>query len=167
MKIDCTKNCKMTKEMRSSHHCGGWAEIKEGKINYSCQSSLSIASELEKNFLSCQIYDNELFESCKICELKCKKNENKNIKVSEKEMQDLKILIDELRPSMVMYGVSEKTIDKISKEYRSNKDSNVKNALNAAKISNEALKLIQKGKPIDLAYLTIISSKLLKKIKGD
>ena len=61
---------------------------------------------------------------------------------------------------------SEKTIEKISKEYRNNKDQKVKSALDAAKLSNEALKLIQKGKMIELSYLTIVSSRLIKKIKG-
>jgi len=166
MKIDCTKNCKMTKEMRSSHHCGGWAEFKDGIFIYSCQVNIASASEQEKNFLNCQLYDNEIYEACKTCPLKCKKNENPDLKASLKESQELKMLIEELRPSMITYGVSEKTIEKISKEYRNNKDQKVKSALDAAKLSNEALKLIQKGKMIDLAYLTIVSSRLIKKIKG-
>jgi len=164
MKIDCSNNCKMTAEMRASKHCKKEAEVIDGKIIYSCQASITSASELDKNFLNCQLWDNKIFEACKTCELKCKNNSNPSLSISIEEERELKALIDGLRSSMVLYGVNDKTIDKISKEYKKNKDYRVKYALDAAKISNNSIKLMQKGKPIDIAYLTIVSSRLLKKI---
>lgn len=167
MKFDCSKNCKMTKEMRSSPHCQSYAEVVDGKVIFSCEKNVLKASELEQNFLKCQLWDNQILEACKICELKCKKNSNPGLKVSLEESRELKALIEGLRPSMVLYGVNDKTIEKISKEYKKSKDDRVKYALEAAKLSNNSLKLMQKGKPIDIAYLTIVSSKLLKKIKKE
>ena len=78
---------------------------------------------------------------------------------------ELKALLDSLKSSMVLYGVDSKTIETISNDYKKNKNEDTKNALDAAKISNESIKLIQKGKHVDIAYLSIASSKLLKKIK--
>jgi len=167
MKFDCSKNCKMTKEIRSSHYCESSAEVIEGKVIYSCERNIIKASEPEQNFLKCQLWDNQILEACKTCELKCKKNSNPELKISLEESRELKALIEGLRPSMVLYGVNDKTIEKISKEYKKTKDDRVKYALEAAKLSNNSLKLVQKGKPIDIAYLTIVSSRLLKKIKKE
>jgi len=155
----------MTKEMRSSPHCESSAEFIDGKVVFSCEKNLLNASELEQNFLKCQLWDNQILEACNTCELKCKKNNNPALKISLEESRELRALIDSLRPSMVLYGVNDKTIEKISKEYKKTKDDRVKHALEAAKLSSNSMKLIQKGKPIDIAYLTIASSRLLKKIK--
>jgi len=155
----------MTQEMRASEHCKSEAEVIDGKVVYSCEQSLLKASELERNFLSCQLWDNQIFEACRSCEIKCKKNTNPNLHISLEESRELKALIESLKPSMVLYGVNEKTIDKISKEYKKTKDEKVKYALEAAKISNDSIKLMQKGRTIDIAYLTLLSSRILKKIK--
>lgn len=165
MKFDCSKNCKMTKEMRSSSYCNGTAEVVDGAVIYSCEKNILKASEPEQNFLKCNLWDNQILEACKTCELKCKKNCNPKLKATIEESRELKALIDGLRPSMVLYGVNDKTIEKISKEYKKTKDDRVKHALEAAKLSNNSIKLMQKGKPIDIAYLSIVSSRLLKKIK--
>lgn len=157
----------MTKEMRSSSYCESSAEVIDGKVVYSCEKNTLKASESEQNFLKCQLWDNQILEACKTCELKCKKNSNPQLKISLEESRELKALIESLRPSMVLYGVNDRTIEKISKEYKKSKDDRVKYALDAVKLSNNSLKLLQKGKPIDIAYLTIASSRLLKKIKKD
>lgn len=167
MKFDCSKNCKMTKEMQSSRYCSKSAEVIDGAVVFSCQKNIISASETEKNLLNCNLWDNELFESCKTCELKCKKNSNPKLQVSIEESRELKALIDGLRPSMVLYGVDDKTIEKISKEYKKTKDERVRYALDAAKLSNNSIKLMQQGKPIDIAYLSIVSSRLLKKVKNN
>lgn len=167
MKFDCTKNCKMTKEMRSSSYCDGFAEVIDGNVVFSCQRNMLKASEPEQNFLKCNLWDNQILEACKTCELKCKKNSNPKLQISLEESRELKSLIEGLRPSMVLYGVNDKTIEKISKEYKKNKDERVKFALEAAKLSSNSMKLMQKGKPIDIAYLSIVSSRLLKKIKKE
>lgn len=155
----------MTKELRASKFCDSSAEVIDGKVFYSCEKNLLAASELEQNYLKCQLWDNQIFDACKTCELKCKNNINPEQKVSEEQSKELKALIDSLRPSMVLYGVNDKTVEKITKEYKKTKDERVKYALEAAKLSNESIKLMQKGKPIDIAYLSIVSSRLLKKIK--
>jgi len=165
MKFDCSKNCKMTKEMRSSSYCESIAEVVDGVVLYSCEKNILKASEPEQNFLKCQLWDNQILEACKTCELKCKKNSNPELKISLEESRELKYLIEGLRPSMVLYGVNDKTIEKISKEYKKTKDERVNYALEAAKLSNSSIKLMQKGKTIDIAYLAIVSSRLLKKIK--
>lgn len=165
MKIDCTKNCKKTKEMRSSKFCQGWAELADGKINYSCESELLKESESIQNFLKCQLWDNDIKEACNSCQLRCKNNKNPELMISLKASMELKALLDSLKSSMVLYGVDSKTIETISNDYKKNKNEDTKNALDAAKISNESIKLIQKGKHVDIAYLSIASSKLLKKIK--
>ena len=165
MKFDCSKKCKMPAEMRASKYCESSAEVVDGKILFSCEVNIKNASEPEQNFLKCHLWDNQLYDSCNTCELKCKKNKNPKLEISLEETRELKALIDELRPSMVLYGVNDKTIEKISKEYKKNNDSRVKYALEAAKLSNESMKLIQKGKSIDISMLSIMASSLLKKIK--
>jgi len=155
----------MTKEMRSSSYCESIAEVVDGVVLYSCEKNILKASEPEGNFLKCQLWDNQILEACKTCELKCKKNSNPELKISLEESRELKYLIEGLRPSMVLYGVNDKTIEKISKEYKKTKDERVNYALEAAKLSNSSIKLMQKGKTIDIAYLAIVSSRLLKKIK--
>lgn len=155
----------MTKEMRSSSYCESIAEVVDRVVIYSCEKNILKASEPEQNFLKCQLWDNQILEACKTCELKCKKNSNPELKISLEESRELKYLIEGLRPSMVLYGVNDKTIEKISKEYKKTKDERVNYALEAAKLSNSSIKLMQKGKTIDIAYLAIVSSRLLKKIK--
>jgi len=141
MKIDCTKNCN------------------------SCEAGLQQESESIQNLLRCQLWDNDLKEACNSCQLRCKNNKNPELMISLKTSMELKVLLDGLKSSMVLYGVDSKTIETISKEYKKNKNEDTKNAIDAAKISNESIKLIQKGKHVDIAYLSIASSKLLKKIK--
>lgn len=165
MKFDCSKNCKMTAEMRGSKHCQSFAEIIDGRPIFSCEKSLELATEPEKNLLRCQLWDNQIFDACKGCELSCKNNSNPNLQASIDQTRELRSLIESLKPSMVLYGVNDKTIENISKEYKNNKDERVKHALEAAKLSNESMKLLQKGKAIDVAFLSILSSRLIKKIK--
>ncbi len=155
----------MTKEMRSSKLCQGWAELADGKLIYSCEAGLQQESESIQNLLRCQLWDNDLKEACNSCQLRCKNNKNPELMISLKTSMELKVLLDGLKSSMVLYGVDSKTIETISKEYKKNKNEDTKNAIDAAKISNESIKLIQKGKHVDIAYLSIASSKLLKKIK--
>jgi len=165
MKIDCTKNCKKTKEMRFSKFCGQTAELVDGKIIYSCDIAYASESETVKNLLDCQLWDNDLKDSCNTCPLRCINNKNPELMISVKASMELKALLDSLKGSMVLYGVDQKTIESISSDYKKNKDTNTKNAIDAAKLSNESIKLIQKGKHVDIAYLSIASSILLKKIK--
>ena len=165
MIFDCTKKCKKTEEMRNSTFCKGTAEFIDGKIVYSCETASVSASEAERNLVNCDYWENKIYDKCNSCPLVCKNNKNENILAERRKIAEINALIESMKPSMIMSGLDGRAINNITKEYEKADSKDVSDALDAAKLSNEAVKLIQSGKQIDIAYLAIASSKILKKIK--
>jgi len=93
-RIDCKKKCKKTSALRSSKYCEGFAEYKNGKIEYSCEKNTRHISKKEANFYECDFYDMEEYSQCYKCPLECKNNKSivKKMKSNcvEKAKKDIK-----------------------------------------------------------------------------
>ena len=68
-KIDCSKNCRKTDQMRSSSNCMKIAFIREGQIIYSCDANIKSPEEI--SYYNCQFIDNGIKSECKTCSLPC------------------------------------------------------------------------------------------------
>lgn len=169
-KIDCSKNCKMTTELRNSKHCKGYANVVDNNIFYSCKESLKHEAKEVRQFLTCDLWNLELKESCKTCLLECTNNQNPKIQVALEEKKKLDEVIEKLKPNMVLYGVSSKQVEQISKQYTQRKSDGKKNqmgleAIDAANYANETLKSMMSGKMIDVAFFSLYARRKSKKIR--
>jgi hypothetical protein len=176
--VDCTKNCKMTKQMRESEFCNGEAKIVEGQIFYGCKENLKKEAKATRQFYACDLWNMGLEESCLTCPLECVNNKNEDFAKILEQKKQLDKVINDLKPNMLLCGVSANKVDKISKTY-TKKNSNGKQnpmgaeAIRAANFANEALKMIMNGKRVDLAFYTLYARKKasrirkLKKMKKD
>lgn len=170
MKIDCSKNCKMTRELRESSFCKKEAQVIDGSIYYSCKESLKDEPKEVRHFYSCELWNLELKESCNTCVLECINNKNKKISSALEEKKRLDEVIEKLKPNMFLYGVSADQISKVSKTYTKKSVDNKKNmagreAMEAANFANEALKSALRGKMIDVAFLNLYAKRTSAKIK--
>lgn len=169
-KIDCSKNCKMTTSLKNSKHCKGYANIVDNTIYYSCKESLKQEPKEVRQFLTCELWNLELKESCKSCLLECTNNQNPKIQTALEEKKKLDKVIEKLKPNMVLYGVSSKQIEQISKTYTQKKSDGKKSqmgseAIEAANFANETLKAMLSGKLIDVAFFSLYARKKSGKIK--
>ena len=169
-KIDCTKNCKMTKELRNSRYCEGTAKIVENKIFYSCKENIKDEPKEVRQFFLCDLWNLDLKESCKTCLLECINNQNPKIKDALAEKQRLDEVIEKLKPNMILYGVSSKEVEQISKKYTEKNADGKRNemgieAIEAANFANDTLKAAMNGKMIDVAFFTLYARKKSAKIK--
>lgn len=174
MKIDCSKNCKMTTELRNSKHCKGYANVVDNTIFYSCRESLKDEAKDVRQFLTCDLWNLNLKESCKTCLLECTNNQNPKIQEALDEKKKLDEVIEKLRPNMVLYGISSKEVEKISKTYTQKKSDGKRDqmgneAIDAANFANETLKAMLNGKMIDVAFFSLYARKksgIIKKLKS-
>ena len=169
-KIDCSKNCKMTSELRKSKHCKGYAKIVDNTIFYSCKESLKEEPKEVRQFLTCELWNLELKESCKTCLLECTNNQNPKIQIALEEKKKLDEVIEKLKPNMVLYGVSSKQVEQISKTYAQKNSDGKRNqmgneAIDAANFANETLKAMLGGKVIDVAFFSLYARKKSGRIK--
>lgn len=175
--VDCTKNCKMTTEMRNSKFCNGEAKIVDGQVFYGCKENIKNEPKAVKQLYSCDLWNMGLKESCFTCPLECINNKNENFAKSLEERKQLENIIEDLKPNMLLYGVTADQVQKISSTYTRRSSSGKPDpmgveAIKAANFANEALKMILSGKRIDLAYFTLYArntssriNKLKKKIQ--
>lgn len=168
--IDCTKSCKMTRQVRNSELCTGKARVVGSKIFYDCKESLAEKAKDERQFFSCDLWDNGLEDSCFSCQLECSNNKNDEIAAVLAQKKELDDVIEKLRPNMVLYGVSAKQVSQISEKY-TEKQSNGKRdpmgaeAIQAANFANSALKMILKGNRVDLAFFSLYAKKTSGRLK--
>jgi hypothetical protein len=170
MKIDCSKNCKMSKELRKSSYCSQEAVVVDSKIHYSCKEAIKTEPKEVRQFYSCDLWNLDLKESCKTCKLECINNKNEEIKEVLEEKKKLDSVIDKLRPNMMLYGVSSDQVNNISSKYaeknsKGKRDPSGVEAIKAANFANEALKGIMSGKMIDVAFLTLYARKTSGRLK--
>lgn len=170
MKIDCSKNCKMTTELRNSRYCEGTAKIIDNKIFYSCKENIKDEPKEVRQFFLCDLWNLELKESCNSCLLECINNKNPKIKDALAEKQRLDDVIEKLKPNMILYGVSSKEIEQISKKYTEKNADGKRNqmgieAIDAANFANDTLKAAMNGKIIDIAFFSLYARKKSAKIK--
>jgi hypothetical protein len=168
--IDCTASCKMSTEMKNSKYCTGKARIVDGRIFYGCKESISGEPLEVRQFFSCELWDAGLKESCLTCPLACVNNKNKNFAQTAEERERLEKLIKELRPNMVLCGVTADQVQSISSKYtkknsEGKRDPLGREAISAASFANDALKLILQGKRVDLAYYSLYARKASGRIK--
>ena len=169
-KISCKETCKMTSEMQKSKFCNGEAKIIDGKIFYGCKENIAKQPVELKQFLTCDLWDAGLKDSCKTCVLKCTNNDNPNLKKTKEEREKLERLIDELKPNMILCNVTASDVEKISRKYtektsRGERNQAGSDAIAAANFANEALKLALGGKNLDIAFLTLYAKKMSGRIK--
>ena len=168
--VDCTKSCKMTKQMRESKFCNGEAKIVEGQIFYGCKENIKNESKAVRQFHACDLWNMGLEESCITCPLECINNKNEDFAKILKQKKQLDKVINDLKPNMFFYGVSANKVEKISKTY-TKKNSGGKQdplgaeAIKAANFANEALKMIMSGKRVDLAFYTLYARNKASRIK--
>lgn len=168
--INCLNSCKMTRQVRESDHCTKRASIVDGKAFFGCSESLKAESKEVRQFLSCDLWNMGLTESCFTCELECINNKNDKLKDTLAEKKKLDAVIEKLKPNMVLYGVSAKQVTDISSKYAKrgadgSRDRMGSEAIRAANFANEALKMILNGKPIDAAFFSLYAKKTSGRIK--
>jgi hypothetical protein len=168
--IDCTKSCKMTSEMRASKFCNGKAKVIEGTVFYGCNENIKNEEKAVKQFYSCDLWNMGLKESCLTCPLECVNNQNKDFAKILEEKKQLEKVIDDLRPNMLLCGVTASQVENISSKYTKkqsdgSRDKLGSEAISAANFANEALKMILKGNRIDLAYFALYARKKSGRIK--
>jgi hypothetical protein len=168
--INCFDACKMTRQMRSSNHCNKKASVVDGRVFFGCKESTKAESKEVKQFLSCDLWNMGLEDSCITCELECINNKNEKMKTILAEKKKLDDVITRLRPNMVLYGVSAEQVEGISSKYAKrgadgSRDKMGSEAIQAANFANNALKLILKGRSIDLAFFSLYAKKASGRIK--
>lgn len=168
--IDCTKSCKMTSEMRSSKFCNGKARVVDGSVFYGCNESIKNEEKSVRQFYSCDLWNMDLKESCLTCPLECINNQNEGFARVLEEKKKLDKVIDNLRPNMLLYGVTAGQVEGISSKYTKKQSDGKRDklgseAISAANFANEALKMILNGRRIDLAYFALYAKKKSGRIK--
>ncbi len=168
--VDCTSFCKMTKEMRESTFCNGKARVVEGRVFYGCKEAIKQQPKEVRQFYVCDLWNMGLEDSCLTCDLACINNKNEEFGKTRREREQLDKIIKDLKPNMLVCGVTADQVQKISSTY-TKKQSNGKRdpvgseAIRAANFANEALKHILKGNRVDLAYFTLYARNASKRIK--
>jgi hypothetical protein len=168
--IDCTKRCRMTSTVRDSEYCTGEAKVVDGKIFYGCQEKIKSEPKEVRQFYVCELWDVGLKDSCNTCSLECINNKNEKLEEYLKEKKELEALIEELKPNMILHGVTATQVEKISSVYTKKNSSGERNqmgaeAIKTAKFANKALKMAMSGKRIDLALYTLYARNANKNIK--
>ena len=115
--IDCTKSCKMTRQVRGSDLCTGKARVVGSSIFYDCKEALAEKDRDQRQFFSCDLWDNGLEDSCFSCQLECSNNKNDKMAAVLAQKKELDDVIEKLKPNMVLYGVSAKQVSQISEKY--------------------------------------------------
>lgn len=161
----------MTSEMRSSKYCNEEVRIVDGNTFYGCKEAIKSEPEEVRFFYECKLWDMELKESCKTCTLPCKNNANDAFQKTKEERRRLKNLIEELRPNMIMYGVSAGQIEEASKVYTKKGPDGEPNILGreGIKIAGDANKLLRmavEGKHINPAYIGAYARRAIRAIKA-
>lgn len=161
----------MTSAVRESEFCNQSAEMSGDSIRYGCSINMSGISKERLQFLSCELWDLGLKDSCNTCNLKCVNNQNPDFSKTLEERRKLEKLVDTLKPNMFMYGISADQVDKISKTYTDNGGNSLgKEAIKVAGFANNALSAILSGKNINLSYFTLYAQRaanLAKNIKNN
>lgn len=168
--VDCTKACKMTTEMRNSEYCNGKAKVVDGRVFYGCQENIGLEPIEIRQFYSCDLWEMGLTESCHTCILKCQNNKNENFEKILGQKKQLEKIVDDLRPNMLLCGVTAGQVERISNQY-TKKNSNGKvdplgtSAVQSATFANSALKMVLAGKRVDIAYYTLYARRMSAKVK--
>jgi hypothetical protein len=163
----------MSRQIQDSNHCNKKASIVDGGVFFGCKESLKKEPKEVRQFFACDLWNMGLTESCDSCELECINNKNEKMKAVLAEKKKLDLVIDKLKPNMMLYGVSAKQVEDISSKYTKKgasgkKDRMGSEAIRAAGFANEALKMILNGRPIDAAFFSLYAKKTsgrLKKLK--
>lgn len=168
--VDCTKNCKMTSAMKNSEFCNGKAKIVDGNVFYGCQENIKNESKEVKQFHVCDLWNMGLEESCFTCPLECTNNKNENFFKVIEEKKKLDKVIEELKPNMLLCGVTANQVQEISSTYTKKNSDGIKDPLGSeaikyANFANEALKMVLDGKRVDLAFFTLYARRASSRVK--
>jgi len=160
----------MTTEMRNGEFCNGKAKVVEGRVFYGCQENIKNEEKAIKQFYSCDLWNMDLKESCFECPLECINNKNENFAKILEQKKQLDKIVDDLKPNMLLYGVTSAQVEKISSTYTRKNSDGVPDpmgaeAIRAANFANEALKMVLKGKRVDLAFYTLYAQRTAKRVR--
>ena len=169
-KLDCSKSCKMSRQLRDSDFCNKEATVVDGSVFFGCRELLKKEPKEVRQFYICDLWNMGLEDSCNSCELICKNNKSENIQKVIKQDRELEKLIKDLTPHMVLKGVTPQEVKKISSTYTKKNSSGKTDpmgteAIKAAKFANEALAMAVSGKRIDLAFYSLFARRANAKIK--
>jgi len=172
--IDCTKTCRMTKAMKSSSFCTKKSRIVEGKIIFGCSEAIASQPKEIVALMACDLWDMGIEESCSTCPLECINNKNPQVIKTKEERKKLARLVEQLKPNMILYGITPEQVERISSTYTKKGASGDPNdlgkeAIKIASFANEALRSILNGQRVDLAFFSLYakrSSALTKKLKN-
>jgi hypothetical protein len=148
----------MTSEMRNSKYCNEEARIVDGDIFYGCSEAIKSEPESEKLFFACSLWDMGLKDSCNSCRLACKNNDNKEFKKIAAQKKELRVLIEDLRPNMMLYGISANQVEKISNVYtKKGADGEVDQigaeGIRIANNANKLLRMAMDGKMVNPSFV--------------
>ena len=118
--VDCTKNCKMTTEMRNSKFCNGEAKIVDGQVFYGCKENIKNEPKAVKQLYSCDLWNMGLKESCFTCPLECINNKNENFAKSLEERKQLENIQSEIDNILLDDTLDERAVDLLSRYVPSN-----------------------------------------------
>jgi len=145
-------------------------KIVDGQIFYGCKENIKNEEKAVRQFYACDLWNMGLKESCFTCPLECVNNKSENFAKSLEEKKQLEKIIEELRPNMLICGVTADQVQKISSTYTKKQSSGKPDpmgteAIKAANFANEALKMVLSGKRVDLAYFTLYAQRSSNRIK--
>jgi len=154
--IDCSKNCRMTKELRNSSFCNKEAKLIDGKLSYGCHENMSSLSAEEKQLYDCDTWDMGIMEACNTCPLACINNKNPKMAVVKKQKEKIESIVGSINPSIPTFGIDAGTIEQISKTYAESNDEAMmdygEEALESAKLAQQFFSSAMKGRHVDLAF---------------
>jgi CRISPR/Cas system CSM-associated protein Csm2 small subunit len=158
-KINCSKNCKMTSQIRCSKFCKEEAYFEE-EIKFSCQEEISKLNQANKNFYNCVYWDMDLKAKCNSCMLECPENKNPKLK----ERQDDVKRLDSVLNSINNFGVGAQKVYDIVDSHKKNKSLN-SDVISALSFSDKVLSKAMSGAGIDISHFQLIAKEFIKKIK--
>jgi hypothetical protein len=169
-KFSCKDNCKKTKQLRESDLCTGTFESIDGKIIFGCEKNIKVINRREQNFLTCNFYDMDIKENCKVCPLSCKENVNPSVQKAESAMKNVSSILGSLGPMAQMTGMDSDAIKKAfdtinSQEINTNTSSEIEETIKLTNYARDVLLSIMSGKSVNITEFKKIKEEIEKKYK--
>lgn len=170
--VDCTKSCRMTRQLRESEFCTGTAEVVGERIAFGCQKKLLEAPKNISNHYSCNLWNMEVYDACNICEIECVKNKNDQMDEIRRQRVKINKLKQTMNPLISNYGIG--NMEDVSKKYQKamsdleNTDlENIygREVIKTAEFASGVLNAAFSGKQIDLVYFKDYTNNLINNLK--
>jgi hypothetical protein len=168
--LSCKNNCKKTKQLRESSFCTGTFENIGGKIIFGCEKELEKTDLKNQNFLTCNFYDMDIKENCKICPLYCKENLNPKVKKTEDAMKNVSSILGSLGPMAEMTGMDPNVLKKAfstidSSKINTNTSSEIEEVVKITNYARDVLSSVMSGRSVDIVEIRRMKEEIEKKYK--